>query len=105
VRAVASSGLRKNWSNAFSASDRVARNSPTTVPMVCRSLTRRYNSSIHASSGSALFSATDLLETFSQAIGALRQFALILVSVGQRGLQIEHGRGHFESHFRCWRLA
>ena len=44
--------LRKNWSISFSTSPREVRNSPTTLPMVWRSLTRRYRSSIHASSGS-----------------------------------------------------
>ena len=42
-----SAGLRKNWSIAFSASDSDARSSCTTLPMVWRSETRRYSSSIH----------------------------------------------------------
>ena len=46
-----SSGARKNWSRHFSASANVARNSSTTLPMVWRSLTLRYRSSIHGSSG------------------------------------------------------
>ena len=41
-----SAGLRKNWSRRCSASAKVTRSSPTTVPRVCRSLTRRYSSSI-----------------------------------------------------------
>ncbi len=45
-------GRRKNWSSDFSSSDRCARSSSTTVPMVWRSLTRRYSSSIQGSSGS-----------------------------------------------------
>ena len=47
-----SCGLRKNWSSDFSTSPSVVRNSSTTLPMVWRSLTRRYNSSIQDSSGS-----------------------------------------------------
>ncbi len=50
--ALLSVGRRKNWSRDFSSSLRWARNSPTTVPIVWRSLTRRYSSSIHGSSGS-----------------------------------------------------
>ena len=44
-------GLRKNWSMQRSASPSVARSSPTTLPMVWRSLKWRYSSSIHDSSG------------------------------------------------------
>ena len=44
-------GSRKYWSICFSISDSEARNSCTTLPMVWRSLTRRYSSSIHTSSG------------------------------------------------------
>ncbi len=51
LSAATSSGLRKNWSMDFSASASVARNSSTTLPMVWWSLTRRYSSSIHCSSG------------------------------------------------------
>ncbi len=47
-----SCGLRKNWSSAFSTSPSVERSSSTTLPMVWLSLTRRYSSSIHCSSGS-----------------------------------------------------
>ena len=46
-----SCGLRKKLSSSFSSSPRVMRNSPTTLPMVWRSLTRRYSSSIQVSSG------------------------------------------------------
>ena len=46
-------GLRKYWSICFSTSDSEARSSCTTLPMVCRSDTRRYSSSIHGSSGCA----------------------------------------------------
>ena len=46
-----SAGLRKYWSSSFSASARVPRNSPTTLPMVCWSLTWRYSCSIQGSSG------------------------------------------------------
>ena len=46
-------GSRKYWSICFSISDSDARNSCTTLPMVWRSLTRRYSSSIHGSSASA----------------------------------------------------
>ncbi|MNS58288.1 hypothetical protein D3C72_912030 [compost metagenome] len=47
-----SAGRRKYWSSDFSSSLRWLRSSSTTVPMVWRSLTRRYRSSIHGSSGS-----------------------------------------------------
>ena len=43
-------GSRKYWSMAFSISDSEARSSCTTLPMVWRSDTRRYSSSIHKSS-------------------------------------------------------
>ena len=49
---VLSFGLRKNLSSDASTSPRLLRSSSTTLPMVCRSLTRRYSSSIHASRGS-----------------------------------------------------
>ena len=49
-----SAGLRKYWSISFSASDSEARSSCTTLPMVWRSETRRYSSSIHGSSGSGV---------------------------------------------------
>ena len=44
-------GSRKYWSICFSTSDSDARSSCTTLPIVCRSDTRRYSSSIHGSSG------------------------------------------------------
>ena len=44
-------GSRKYWSICFSTSDSDARSSCTTLPMVWRSLTRRYSSSIQVSSG------------------------------------------------------
>ena len=47
-------GLRKNKSSDFSSSLSDTRSSPTTLPIVCLSLTRRYRSSIHVSSGCAL---------------------------------------------------
>ena len=43
-------GLRKYWSICFSISDKEARNSCTTLPIVWRSDTRRYSSSIQSSS-------------------------------------------------------
>ena len=43
-------GSRKYWSMFFSTSDNEARSSCTTLPMVWRSDTRRYSSSIHSSS-------------------------------------------------------
>ena len=43
-------GSRKYWSMFFSTSDSEARSSCTTLPMVWRSETRRYSSSIHNSS-------------------------------------------------------
>ena len=49
---VASAGLRKNWSICCSTSDSEARSSCTTLPIVWRSETRRYSSSIQPSSGS-----------------------------------------------------
>ena len=52
ARGETSSGLRKNWSIARSASPSVERNSPTTLPFVWLSLTRRYSSSIQGSSDS-----------------------------------------------------
>ena len=51
ISTLRSLGLRKNWSICFSASDSEARNSCTTLPIVCRSETRRYRSSIQPSSG------------------------------------------------------
>ena len=48
---VLSFGLRKKASSDFSSSPRETRSSPTTLPIVCLSLTRLYNSSIQLSSG------------------------------------------------------
>ena len=46
-------GLRKYWSICFSTSDSEARSSCTTLPMVWRSETRRYSSSIQARAAAA----------------------------------------------------
>ena len=51
ISSVGSCGARKNWSISFSDSPRLPRSSCTTLPIVCRSATRRYSSSIQASSG------------------------------------------------------
>ena len=53
IKTSLSDGLRKNWSISRSASDNETRSSCTTLPMVWRSETRRYSSSIQASSGCA----------------------------------------------------
>ena len=53
ISTAGSDGLRKNWSISFSDSDKAPRSSCTTLPIVCRSETRRYSSSIQGSSGSA----------------------------------------------------
>ncbi len=52
TKGLVSSGLRKNWSIARSASPKAIRSSSTTLPIVWWSLTRRYRSSIQCSSGS-----------------------------------------------------
>ena len=64
-------GLRKNWSISFSASDSEARSSCTTLPMVWRSETRRYSSSIQASSGSGALPCAHRAEAVGQAAHAL----------------------------------
>ena len=52
-----SCGVRKNWSSDFSTSPSATLSSPTTLPIVWRSLTRRYSCSIQVSSGWACWPA------------------------------------------------
>ena len=54
VKTDLSFGSRKKKSSDFSSSPSDKRSSPTTLPMVCLSLTRRYSSSIHGCKGWAM---------------------------------------------------
>ena len=82
-------GLRKNWSICFSISDSDARSSCTTLPMVWRSETRRYSSSIHASSGSGGCPWRTPREPFAEALDALGMLGVIEVVVLERRVDVQ----------------
>ena len=73
-------GSRKNKSSEDSSSLSEARNSPTTLPIVCLSLTLRYKSSIHPCSGSGLPPE----RTFSSRSARLAMRPVICESLGSR---------------------
>ena len=88
-------GLRKNWSICFSASDSEARSSCTTLPMVWRSETRRYSSSIHGSSGCGVARLGAPRDALRPGAARARRSRVVEVAVLERGIQVQQAGGDF----------
>ena len=97
-------GLRKYWSICFSTSDSEARSSCTTLPMVCRSETRRYSSSIHGSSGWASRPSPTSRMRCARRCTRLPISGMVEVAVLERGVQVQHAGGHFHRQRGAGRL-
>ena len=95
---------RKNWSMSFSASDNDARSSWTTLPMVCRSETRRYSSSIQLRADRV--PCPDAPRPgVRQALNALGLLGVIEIGVFEHGFDIEQAGRHFHRQRRRRRGA